>query len=259
MLKKRILSGIIGIPLALLIIYMGGITYTIAILVLALLGLEEYYRLSLRGNYVFPRNMSFIMAFLYFVMIYSGFPYVLELFLVLIFFPLCFYYVFTHEFKLRDLIFTSWGMIYIIWLFGFLITLRGLSLGLAYTLLLFIAIWLNDIAAFFVGSYLGKNKLIPRVSPNKTIEGAAGGLLATVLVVLLFRVHVNLSFSAAFIAGLLISIFGQAGDLLESALKRSFRVKDSGEIIPGHGGILDRFDSVLFAAPVLYFYIKIVL
>ncbi len=259
MLKKRILSGIIGIPLALFIIYMGGISYTIAILVLAILGLEEYNRLSLKGSYTFPRNLSFVLAFLYFIMLYSGVPYVLEMFLVFLLFPLSLYFVFIHEFNLRDLLFASWGMIYIIWLFGFLIVLRDLPEGLTYTLLLFIAIWLNDIAAFFVGSYLGKHKLIPRVSPNKTIEGAAGGLAVTVIFVLLFRGYINFAFSTALLAGLLISIFGQAGDLVESAIKRSLKVKDSGDIIPGHGGILDRFDSVLFVAPILYFYIKIVL
>ncbi|RQD75820.1 MAG: phosphatidate cytidylyltransferase [Candidatus Syntrophonatronum acetioxidans] len=256
MLKKRVLSGLIGALVALLFIYIGGLWYFFIVAALALLSLEEYYNFSLKGNYYFPRNFSFLTALIYLYLLYIQFPLILEISPLIIFLPLCIYFLFQDRFKLRDLTFATWGFIYIIWFFGFLLALRFLPQGLSYTMLLFVSIWINDTAAFFTGSYLGKNKLLPRISPNKTVEGSIGGVLATSLFVLIVRGYLDLGLFTALMLGFLISLSGQLGDLLESALKRHLELKDSGEIIPGHGGILDRFDSILLSAPLFYFYIK---
>ncbi len=258
MLKKRILSGLIGAALALFLIYEGGIAYFLAIFLFTLLGLEEYRRLSVRGNYYFPRSISIAAAGIYLVLLYFQMPNIIEMAPLFLFFPFSLYLLLNKDFNFRDLIFTTWGVIYIVWLFGFLIALRNMPNGLNYTLLLFLSIWINDTAAFFIGSNLGKRKLIPQISPNKTVEGALGGLLGTVVFLFFFRVLVNMEPFIAVLAGVFISLLGQTGDLLESALKRFLDTKDSGELIPGHGGVLDRFDSVLMAAPFLYFYVKFI-
>lgn len=258
MLKKRILSGLIGAALALFLIYKGGIAYFLAVSLFTLLGLEEYRRLSVRGNYYFPRSISIAAAGIYLVLLYFQMPNIIEMAPLFLFFPFSLYLLLNKDFNFRDLVFTTWGVIYIVWLFGFLIALRNMPNGLNYTLLLFLSIWINDTAAFFIGSTLGKRKLIPQISPNKTVEGALGGLLGTVVFVLFFRVLVNMGPFIAVLAGVFISLLGQAGDLLESALKRFLDTKDSGELIPGHGGVLDRFDSLLMAAPFLYFYVKFI-
>ena len=115
------------------------------------------------------------------------------------------------------------------------------------------------ILAFFVGKLLGRHRLAPNISPAKTWEGAVGGVLGSILVSLFFvlptPLELPLSYGQAIVLGLLVSVFGQLGDLVESLLKRNMQVKDSGNAIPGHGGFLDRIDSVIFAGVVVYYYI----
>jgi len=125
---------------------------------------------------------------------------------------------------------------------------------------LFASIWLCDSAAFFAGRSIGKRKLFERVSPNKTWEGAIAGFIAAVLAFCIARILVipYLSLPDAIVCGLIVGVFGQMGDLVESLLKRDAGVKDSSLLIPGHGGVLDRFDSLLFAAPLLFCYLDFV-
>lgn len=150
------------------------------------------------------------------------------------------------------------GFLYLPLLMSYLVLLRDMVHGVNWIFLLLIIVMSGDTAAFYVGSSLGKRKLYPIVSPNKSVEGMIGGLVGSVFGALLagatFFPELTIvdAVAAAFIVGLL----GQLGDLFESLLKRSFGVKDSGTIIPGHGGMLDRLDSVLFAAPTLYVYAR---
>jgi len=119
--------------------------------------------------------------------------------------------------------------------------------------------WMADSGAYFVGKFLGKHKLCPSVSPKKTIEGSIGGILTTCLVLYLLNAYCGLLPNySVFIIGVVISIVGQIGDLIESLIKRFCGVKDSGNILPGHGGILDRFDSIMLAAPFMYYCICVV-
>ena len=114
----------------------------------------------------------------------------------------------------------------------------------------------GDSAAYYVGTAIGKHKLYPTVSPNKSVEGSVGGLLGSIIGAFIAKMTFfpQLSSADCIIAATLLGILGQAGDLFESMLKRSFGVKDSGCIVPGHGGMLDRLDSILFAAPAAYIY-----
>ncbi len=147
------------------------------------------------------------------------------------------------------------GLVYLPFLLGHLIPLRLLPDGRQWIFLTLIAIMSCDSCAYFVGSKFGKRKLYPLVSPNKSVEGAIGGLVGSVLAVLLakFSFLPDIGFFAAIAIGLLLGVMGQLGDLFESLLKRACKVKDSGSMIPGHGGIFDRLDSLLFAFPIIYY------
>jgi phosphatidate cytidylyltransferase len=133
----------------------------------------------------------------------------------------------------------------------------GPKLGLQWAFVLLIVIWTNDTAALAIGKTLGKKPLAPVLSPKKTWEGAAGGLFAGIVVAAAIQPYLfpDLRIRSIVIASVLIGIFGQLGDLAESMLKRAAAIKDSSHLIPGHGGVLDRMDSLLFAIPVLYFYL----
>lgn len=124
----------------------------------------------------------------------------------------------------------------------------------------FASIWMCDSAAYFAGRAFGRHKLMPRVSPNKTWEGAAAGFIFALGTFLLARILVlpYLSTVSAIVCGVIVGLFGQMGDLVESLLKRDAGVKDSSSLIPGHGGVLDRFDSLMFVAPLLFFYMDFI-
>lgn len=126
-------------------------------------------------------------------------------------------------------------------------------------LAIFVLIWVNDSAAYVVGSLFGKHKLIERISPKKTIEGFVGGIAFTIIAGLIFaKLSPNHDYFYWGIFALLVSAFGTIGDLFESLIKRTYNVKDSGKIIPGHGGMLDRIDSILLATPVVYIYLQLI-
>lgn len=156
---------------------------------------------------------------------------------------------------------TIFGIIYTGWMGGHILLLRQLS-GQYFNsaILVFLAlflIWMNDTWAFFTGTLFGKHKLLPRISPSKTIEGFIGGMIMSLISALIFR-HFFTPFIPLIdmiIMTIVAGFVGLAGDLVESAMKRDASVKDASSILPGHGGVLDRFDSVLFALPVLYYYL----
>ncbi|BDR56310.1 phosphatidate cytidylyltransferase [Xylocopilactobacillus apis] len=137
---------------------------------------------------------------------------------------------------------------------GFFYLTLARDKGLSYLFYALLLVWSTDIFAYFFGRKFGKHKLDPVISPHKTWEGSIGGTLAAVVVVIIYNIFVPLhrNLLILIIATIVLSIFGQIGDLAESAIKRHYNVKDSGKILPGHGGILDRFDSFLFVFPCLH-------
>jgi phosphatidate cytidylyltransferase len=151
---------------------------------------------------------------------------------------------------------TLFGVCYVNWLLGYTFWLRDLEHGVEWILLLVSVTWLGETAAYLVGSTLGRHKLAPSISPRKTIEGAVAQLVMSGLAALGARAWFfpALSLDGALVAGLLLGVVGQAGDLIESAIKRSVGTKDTGRLIPGHGGMLDRVDSLLVNTPVLFYY-----
>ncbi|MFQ5601092.1 MAG: phosphatidate cytidylyltransferase [Candidatus Krumholzibacteriia bacterium] len=164
---------------------------------------------------------------------------------------------------------TSFGFLWLVWLGSHLVSLRELprtvvrpdASGFAFVLLAFVFVWVSDTGGYLVGSLLGRHKLAPGISPGKTVEGSVGAIVLTlaagVAASWTFLASVLTPFSGALL-GLLASVVGQIGDLLESLLKRDANVKDASHVIPGHGGVLDRFDSVLFVGPLLYYALRFI-
>ena len=156
-----------------------------------------------------------------------------------------------NKFTFDDVGFSVLSVLYIGVGFHFFVQISNNDLTmLVYSLFI---IWATDSGAYFIGRAFGKRKLWPEISPNKTVEGFVGGIICAVVVAVLFYVFGYIEWSIIPLITIILSIFGQIGDLAESALKRHYGVKDSGRILPGHGGILDRFDSLLFVWPLLYF------
>ena len=151
------------------------------------------------------------------------------------------------------------GILYVGWLLSYLVALRGLDDGRNWVFFALFTTFGSDTAAFFAGRTLGRHHLAPHISPGKTWEGAIGGILGAVIVSLFFilptPLSLNLNWGQAILLGVLVSIFGQFGDLVESLFKRNMGVKDSGRLLPGHGGVLDRMDSIVFAGVVVYYYV----
>jgi phosphatidate cytidylyltransferase len=173
-----------------------------------------------------------------------------------------------NEHSMNAVIYTLFGYLYIPWLLGYTITLRYTPdgvLGLWYLVLPMLAVIASDVGAYVVGSLFGKRKLAPQISPNKTLEGAFGGLGLAVFVVTLtsygldrwFNIKVDIYDGILF--AVLVASAAQLGDLFESLFKRWSGVKDSGDFLPGHGGVLDRIDSALFAIPVTYYFVTLVI
>jgi phosphatidate cytidylyltransferase len=161
------------------------------------------------------------------------------------------------RYALQDSAILAFGVFYIAWLLSHLISIRQFNEGILLVFFLFLVTWANDIAAYYSGRRWGRHPMAPIVSPKKTWEGAAGGLLGSLAGA--FACHAwfipSLSTADALWLGLLLGIAGPLGDLCESMLKRSAGVKDSGSLIPGHGGILDRIDSLIFTTPAFYYYL----
>jgi len=174
--------------------------------------------------------------------------------------------LFLVEFTRRDnqnavalIALTLFGIFYVGWFFTFLVKIRFLEDGHKLVAYLLLVTKSGDIGAYLVGSKFGRHSLIPRISPKKSVEGAIGGFLFSIVIALISRSFLRwMPFSTLLIGGVLLGIFAQLGDLAESLVKRDYQVKDSSPFLPGLGGMLDVIDSVLFTAPIFYIFLTIV-
>lgn len=256
MLKQRVITAIIGIPLALLLLWQGGYWLAGVVLILALLGQWELKNIYTHLNIKFSWLLAAPGVLLIF---FTALKQRLDLGLTILLLWILLLSVFCYP-RLRwlDLGAGLLGIIYVTLPLTYIMQLRQQEAGLALTALLFIANWLSDSGAYFTGRALGKHPLAPQISPKKSIEGVLGGALIAALG--LTFLGPRLVGGAAWIwttIGLLVCLGGQLGDLAESTLKRLAGIKDSSNIFPGHGGVLDRFDSILFTAPLIYLLVDV--
>jgi phosphatidate cytidylyltransferase len=261
-MKQRIITGIIGAAILLPIVIYGGLPFTIASYILASIALYELLRMKHISITSFPGILSLLLLWVF--LLPNEYQKIItdltiskvEVALLAVLFFLSYTVLKKNRFTFDDVGFAILAVIYVGIGFYYFIETRGSSLeGLNYIFYALIVIWSTDSGAYFIGRAIGKNKLWPEISPNKTVEGSVGGIVCALVVVFVYQMFVplNESFLTLVVFTILLSIFGQLGDLVESALKRHYLVKDSGNILPGHGGILDRFDSLLFVLPVLHF------
>ena len=268
MLRKRVITALVGIPLLVTIIWFGEPWFTMLVALWGLLAALEFYRM-VAASKVSPLTYFGLIWTLLFILS-PHFDYAtLTPFLLTSAVILSLIWLLLRRQKEGAFIGWAWtigGILYIGWLLSHFVTLRGLDDGRNWVFLALFTTFASDTAAFFVGRALGKHHLAPRISPGKTWEGAIAGVFGAIILSLFFTLPKlftvsnplylqDFSYWQAILLGLLISIFGQLGDLVESLLKRNMGVKESGTLIPGHGGVLDRLDSVVFAGVVVYYYV----
>jgi phosphatidate cytidylyltransferase len=258
---KRILGALLFAPAVLALIYFGTpLIFFLAVSSAVIICLVEFYRMVEASGGAPLKFIGFGVGFL----IVLGFFYE-RLPLVVFAISGGTMALFIRTLLVRDelqnalevVAYTLVGLFFVAWLLAHLVLLRGMEAGRFYILFLFLVIWAGDTAAYYVGKAVGRHKLAPRISPGKTIEGAVAGLGGSLAMAFLARWWFLSGFSVmdALLLGVLLSVMGQLGDLSESLVKRRAEVKDSGKIILGHGGLLDRLDSLIFSAPLLYYYI----
>ncbi|SFB33863.1 phosphatidate cytidylyltransferase [Acetitomaculum ruminis DSM 5522] len=262
MFKERLISGIILVVLALFLIILGGNILLLTVTVLSGIGMYELYKIAdIQKNIL--GIISYISMIAYYVFLYFKMPdkYTIILILVLLMLLMT-AYVFTFpKYKAKDVIMAVFGFIYVALMLSYIYKTRMLPGGAFSVWLIFICSWGCDTCAYCVGKLIGKHKMTPVLSPKKTIEGGIGGLIGAALLGIIYgyftKDYVNgYSISLPLAYGIIAFVGGlisMVGDLAASAIKRDNDVKDYGNLIPGHGGILDRFDSVIFTAPVIFY------
>ncbi|MCJ7749555.1 MAG: phosphatidate cytidylyltransferase [Armatimonadetes bacterium] len=282
MLRQRLLTAGLGMPVGLLLIWLGGWYLVGTVALLALGGLRELYRLmKARDRLAYPW-LGYPLAISLMVAVTTSSPESLgplwlKLEPILLAAAMAIgvaWVLYSSRADAASRLFTTLvGHMYVPQLLSYVLRLRALggppvelpgsavavSAGFCWLVVLMLAVWGMDTAAYAVGKTLGRHKLCPKISPGKTVEGAIGGLLAAVALTAGLGHWLGLPLAHGLILGASIGVAGQAGDLFESLLKRRAGVKDSGSLLPGHGGVLDRFDSLLFAAPLAYFYLSFAL
>jgi len=264
---KRWITGIIALPFLIFFIAMGGAYFVVLIGVVCLLSMWEYSRIvsDAKGKAVSVIMIAGVFVGALIILAASGSSSNLISGIIALNMILC-GLISLPQYKTNPHVLETikkqvQGIIYIPLLLSFLILIRNQTDGMIWIFLILAVIFAGDTSAYYFGSYLGRHKLCPAVSPGKTIEGSVGGLAANLLVGSLVKLFFlpELPWAQSLLLFVVMGVVGQAGDLFESMLKRSSKVKDSGGLLPGHGGFLDRIDALLFAAPVAYFFKEFIL
>ncbi|WP_335870749.1 phosphatidate cytidylyltransferase [Bacillus sp. 2205SS5-2] len=257
-MKQRTITAIIAMGVFIPFVVIGKMPFILLTYLIATIGLYESLKMrNLRIGSI-PGIIS--IALLWIFLIPSKYTVVIEelgytkieLALLAILLFLTYTVVTRNRFTFDDVAFSVMAILYVG--IGFYYLIETSLAGVEYVFFALILVWATDSGAYIIGRSIGKRKLWPDISPNKTIEGSIGGMVCALLVGLIFGLVVfDIPLPKILILSAILSFFGQIGDLVESALKRHYEVKDSGQLLPGHGGILDRFDSLLFVIPLLHF------
>ena len=260
---KRWITGLIALPFLIFLVYIGGFPFIVLIGFACICSLWEFYRIVFNADGDILRGAviwwGYIIGLGIIVIAHiagsESVLVVLALNLVIVGLISLFLYKSTPSI-VNVIPKQIQGIVYIPLLLSFLVSIRRDPDGMTWIFVLLAIIFAGDISAYYVGSYLGRHKLNPAVSPGKTIEGAIGGLAGNLVVgsIAKFFFLPALPWGPVVLFFLAAGLAGQVGDLFESEFKRSSKIKDSGGILPGHGGFLDRIDALLFASPVAYFF-----
>ncbi len=267
MLKYRVITAAIGVPLIIIAIWFGDPWFSLFIAAAALAGTYEFYRMA---NFHRREPLLYLGLLWSLALILSPHyrnPNLLPVVVTsaILVSLICLLLRRSKEQAFHDWAWMIVGALYVGWMLSYWLSLRGLEDGRNWVYLAMLTTFANDTGAYFVGRARGRHKLAPAISPGKTWEGAIGGLASAVLASIVLAtvlkfISLKLGLSFAFrywqivLLGFLIGLFAQTGDLIESLLKRNMQVKESGSLLPGHGGILDRFDSLIFVGAVVYYY-----
>jgi phosphatidate cytidylyltransferase len=257
--KTRLLSGIVLVIILIATVGMGGYVLFSVLGIISLIGLSELYKVVGVHNKVLG-YAGYIAAVFYYLLLLTGHTEYITMFTILFLVIAMAVYVFTFpSFGAEQVMTVFFGLFYVAVMLSYVYQTRNLPDGGILVWLIFLSSWGCDTCAYCVGVLIGKHKMAPKLSPKKSVEGGVGGVLGAALLGVLFALAVNRWASAdadllhyALICGA-GGMISQIGDLAASAVKRNHDIKDYGTLIPGHGGILDRFDSVIFTAPVIYY------
>ncbi len=259
MFKTRLLSGIVLVILAIFLIMSGGNVLLLSTAIISWIGMYELYRVF-KIEKTPLAYVADVMVALYYLNLKWLFC---EPMMILMAFLICimFVYVFTYpKYEAKDVLAAFFGLVYVAIMLSYVYQIRMLENGLYLAFLIFICSWGCDTCAYCVGVLIGKHKMAPVLSPKKSIEGAVGGVLGTALLTVIytsvFRSQMGLETRDIVILAIISAVAGlisMVGDLTASAIKRNYDIKDYGTLIPGHGGIMDRFDSMMITAPIIYY------
>lgn len=260
MFVPRLLSGIVMVILAIVLIICGGNVLLFSTLFISLIGMFELYRV-LQIEKTPLAICSYLITGLFYCNLGFGWitdPFILVMGLLIL---LMFVYVFAYpKYEAKDVMAAFFGMFYVGVMLSYVYQIRTLENGLYLAFLIFICSWGCDTCAYCVGMLIGKHKMSPILSPKKSVEGAVGGVLGTALLTviycLIFGGQMEMDLNGIIILAVIAAVAGlisMVGDLCASAIKRNYDIKDYGKLIPGHGGIMDRFDSMMITAPIIYY------
>jgi phosphatidate cytidylyltransferase len=267
-LRKRVLTGLLGVALVLALLVFGNwIVIFLLVTGLSLGLIHEYTQMTLSLGDRQEKKYALLAMTWLLCCFELLFPRAEDVLVILSFLVLFGYFLLSASRHVgtdlvqhfQELALSFFGLIYLVFLPFYFRKIYELPHGLEWSLVFLLINWAGDTGAYFAGKRFGRTKLYPEMSPNKTREGAWVGLAAGVFAVFIFKITFfsGLSFGVALLLSLVVGGVAQVGDFCESFLKRSFHLKDSGDLLPGHGGLLDRFDGVVFSLPVMYAGIRI--
>lgn len=261
-MKERVIFGGIALAIFVPFLLIGSLPFQLFIGILAMIAVAELLRMRRLEVFSFEGILAMLATFSLVVPLQNYLTFLpvdgsFSVFGLLMFFMLAGTVIASGTYAFDDAAFPILSSLYVG--IGFQNLVNARMAGLDKVFLALFIVWATDTGAYFIGRRFGKHKLLPKVSPNKTLEGSGGGILSAVLVSLVFMifdkdVYAPHHFLVMLILVAIFSIFAQFGDLVESAIKRRFAVKDSGNLIPGHGGVLDRFDSMIFVFPIMHLF-----
>ena len=265
MFVERLISGIVLVVLAIASIYCGGTVLLGVVMALSLIGQFELYRVIGMEKKVLG-YIGYFATLCYGAVLFFEKQSYIQLYLLgaLLIFMVC-YVLCYPQYTFKDVAMTFVGVIYIPMMLSCMYQVRCMDYGLYLVWMIFISAWGSDTCAYCVGKLIGKHKLPTPLSPKKTIEGCLGGIVGAAVIAFVYATIFKEVLQTAqysvwmfLVVGAVGAVCSQIGDLAASAIKRNYEIKDYGHLIPGHGGVMDRFDSILFTAPLVYLFLSLV-